>query len=62
IAGDRDTLVPPELSRRLYDAAGEPKRFLLVPDSDHNSLELLVGPKMIDATVRFFRDHGVLAG
>jgi fermentation-respiration switch protein FrsA (DUF1100 family) len=62
IAGDRDTLVPAELSRRLYDAAGEPKRFVLVPDADHNSLELLIGPGMIDTTVQFFREHGVLAG
>jgi fermentation-respiration switch protein FrsA (DUF1100 family) len=60
IAGDRDTLVPAGLSRRLYDAAGEPKRFVLVPDADHNSLEL--GNKIIDATVQFLRGHGVLAG
>jgi uncharacterized protein len=62
IAGDRDTLVPAELSRRLYDAAREPKRFLLMPGADHNSLELLNGSLMIDAMVRFFRDCGVLAG
>jgi uncharacterized protein len=62
IAGDRDTIVPAKLSRRLYDAAGEPKRFLLVPDADHNSLELLDGPSMIDAIVRFLRESGVLGG
>jgi len=61
IAGDRDTLVPAELSRRLYDAAPEPKRFLLVPSADHNSLELLNGLLLIDAMVRFFRAHRVLA-
>ena len=62
IAGDRDTLVPARLSRRLYDRACEPKRFLLVPGADHNSLELLDGPQMIDAIVRFFREYGVLDG
>lgn len=62
IAGDRDTLVPAELSRRLYQAAREPKRFTLVPDADHNSPELLDGPWMLDAIVRFFHDYGVLAG
>ena len=62
IAGDRDTLVPAKLSRRLYDRACEPKRFLLVPGADHNSLELLDGPQMIDAIVRFFRAYGVLDG
>jgi hypothetical protein len=33
-----------------------------VPGADHNSMELLDGPLMIDAMVRFFRQHGVLAG
>ncbi|HYB35356.1 MAG TPA: alpha/beta hydrolase [Mycobacterium sp.] len=60
IAGDRDTLVPAELSRRLYDSASGPKRFVLVPGADHNSPLLLDGPRMIDAMVRFFREHGVL--
>ncbi|ORV13443.1 alpha/beta hydrolase [Mycobacterium celatum] len=61
IAGDRDTLVPATLSRRLYDAAHEPKRFLVVPGADHNSVDLLDGPVMIDAVVRFLREHGVPA-
>ena len=30
IAGDRDDVVPEALSRKLYDAAPEPKRYLLV--------------------------------
>jgi uncharacterized protein len=62
IAGDRDILVPAELSRRLYESACEPKRFVLVPGADHNSPQLLDGPRMIDAVVEFFREHGVLAG
>ncbi len=62
IAGDRDRLVPAELSRRLYDTADGPKRFLLVPGADHNSPDLLDGPQLIDAVVGFFREHGVLAG
>jgi fermentation-respiration switch protein FrsA (DUF1100 family) len=62
IAGDRDGLVPAKLSRRLYDAAREPKRFLLVPGADHNSLDLLDGLVMIDAITRFLGEHGVLTG
>jgi fermentation-respiration switch protein FrsA (DUF1100 family) len=62
VAGERDTLVPAELSRRLYDKACRPKEFVLVPGADHNSMELLDGPLMIDAIVRFFRQHGVLVG
>jgi uncharacterized protein len=60
IAGERDSLVPANLSRRLYESAGEPKRFLLVPGADHNSLDLLDGPLMIDAIMRFLGEHGVL--
>jgi uncharacterized protein len=36
IAGDRDDIVPAVLSRRLHDAAPEPKRYLLVPRGAHN--------------------------
>jgi uncharacterized protein len=62
IAGERDTLVPAELSRRLYERACGPKRFVLVPGADHNSMELLDGTRMVDEMVRFFREHGVLDG
>ncbi len=36
IAGDRDDIVPERLSGRLYDAANEPKRYLLVRGAGHN--------------------------
>ena len=38
IAGDRDGLIPPEYSRRLHDAWAGPKKWLLVPDADHNDI------------------------
>ncbi len=34
--GDADRIVPPANGRRLFEAANEPKRFLLLPDHDHN--------------------------
>ncbi len=34
--GDRDSIVPLNFARRLFDAANEPKRFLLVEGADHN--------------------------
>jgi fermentation-respiration switch protein FrsA (DUF1100 family) len=34
--GDADTIVPIELGRRLFAAANEPKRFVVVPGADHN--------------------------
>jgi fermentation-respiration switch protein FrsA (DUF1100 family) len=63
VAGDRDTIVPPELSRRLYDAAPkvlEPKRFLIVRGAGHNSPALLDGRHMIGEIVGFLTRAGVL--
>jgi uncharacterized protein len=34
--GDADTTVPLRFGRHLYDAANEPKQFLLYPGYDHN--------------------------
>jgi fermentation-respiration switch protein FrsA (DUF1100 family) len=47
IAGDRDDIVPESLSRRLYEAANEPKRYLVVPGAGHNDPALVDGPQMI---------------
>ncbi len=53
IAGDRDRIVPIEQSRRLYDAAADPKELLVVAGADHNDSELLAGDEMIGTIVRF---------
>jgi len=55
IAGGRDRIVPIENSRRLYDAAVDPKTLLVLPDADHNDHELLAGDEMIQAIVRFLQ-------
>ncbi|WP_006244534.1 alpha/beta hydrolase [Mycolicibacterium tusciae] len=47
IAGDRDDIVPEALSRRLFDAANEPKRYVVVPGAGHNDQELLDGRQML---------------
>jgi fermentation-respiration switch protein FrsA (DUF1100 family) len=36
IHGDFDRIIPIELGRRLFDAANEPKQFVVVPGGDHN--------------------------
>ena len=38
LAGDRDTLIPPALSRRLHDGWTGPKRWELFPGADHNDI------------------------
>jgi uncharacterized protein len=55
IVGEHDRIVPAEFSRRLYDAAGEPKTILSMPDADHNDYDLLAGETMIDGIVKFLR-------
>ena len=59
IAGDRDDVVPEPLSRKLYDAAPEPKRYLLVPGTGHNDPELIDGDRMLDEVGRFLSEAGV---
>ena len=36
VHGDADTLIPPELGRALYDAAGGPKTWLAVRGGTHD--------------------------
>jgi fermentation-respiration switch protein FrsA (DUF1100 family) len=55
IAGGNDRIVPIEHSRRLYEAANEPKTLLVIPNADHNDYDLLAGEQMIDAIVRFLQ-------
>ena len=53
IAGDHDGIVPPAQSRRLYEAACDPKYFELIPGADHNDFELLAGRRLVELTVQF---------
>jgi fermentation-respiration switch protein FrsA (DUF1100 family) len=59
IAGDRDDIVPESLSRRLYDAAGEPKRFVQVRAAGHNDPEMLHGRLMLDEIGGFLTATGL---
>ena len=53
IAGSNDTIVPASLSRRLFDAALEPKRLVIVEGADHNDDVLIAGPQVIEAITAF---------
>jgi uncharacterized protein len=61
IAGDRDRIVPQEQSRRLYEAARGPKRFVSIAGADHNDAELLTGRRLVDHVVRFV-DEALASG
>ena len=37
VHGSADGLIPPELGRRLYEAASAPKRFVLVDGGSHHN-------------------------
>ena len=43
LAGEQDSLIPPEYSRRLHDAWPGPKQWVLVPEADHNDIHLWPG-------------------
>jgi fermentation-respiration switch protein FrsA (DUF1100 family) len=59
IAGDRDDIVPESLSKKLYEAASDPKRYLLVPGTGHNDAELVDGDRMLEEVGRFLSAAGV---
>lgn len=56
IAGDRDHIVPIAQTRRLHDAARNPKSLLVIDGADHNDEALAEGRAMVDAVLRFLRD------
>ena len=55
VAGGRDQIVPAGHSRRLFDAAPQPKRLVVLEGADHNDHELLAGPRLL-AELRAFLD------
>jgi fermentation-respiration switch protein FrsA (DUF1100 family) len=59
IAGDRDDIVPESLSKKLYEAAPDPKRYLLVPGTGHNDPGLVDGDHMVEEVGRFLSETGV---
>jgi uncharacterized protein len=60
VAGERDRVVPAAHSRRLFDAAPAPKRFVLLPGADHNDLDLLAGARLLEELLGFLRGAGAL--
>jgi fermentation-respiration switch protein FrsA (DUF1100 family) len=62
VAGSRDRIVPAGHSRRLFAAAPQPKRLVVLDGADHNDAELLAGPRLVAALRAFLEDvPGLLA-
>jgi uncharacterized protein len=51
IYGDRDSVVPTELSARVADAAGSLVERVVIRGADHND-EVMFGPVVADAVAR----------
>lgn len=51
--GGADERVPPELGRRLYEAAAEPKEMYIVPGAGHNDLHRQGGLRYLRRISRF---------
>ena len=56
VAGERDGIMPVAQTRRLYDAAGEPKELVLIPGADHNDYDLLAGKVMVETIIAFLAE------
>ena len=55
IHGDEDSIVPIAMGRRVFEAAPEPKTWLLVPGADHNNLAFVGGARYQQALLDFIR-------
>lgn len=53
LVGDRDEIVPPSLSRRVFEAAAEPKRLAEIGAAYHNDPSLLDGDELLDELEAF---------
>jgi len=56
IHGDADEIVPYELGRRLFDAAGSEKTFYTIPRAHHNDRYFVGGKEYFDRFERFVRE------
>ena len=54
ILGTADSIVPPRMSRQVYEAARPPKDLLVLEGLDHNDAGLTSGPGIAEAVRAFF--------
>ena len=53
IHGTADSVVPVEMSKKLFDAAPEPKQLYIVPDGGHNNVAQIGGAEYLLAVSKF---------
>jgi hypothetical protein len=51
LSGGQDTIVPPHLTRALFDAAPEPKEMFFVPNAGHINLDAFGGLDAVDSFI-----------
>jgi fermentation-respiration switch protein FrsA (DUF1100 family) len=54
--GALDSTIPVEQAGKLYNAAPEPKRLIILPDAGHNDVVARGGPDYLDTVARFIQD------
>jgi uncharacterized protein len=62
VAGSRDRIVPASQSRRVFAAAPEPKRLVVLDGADHNDHDLHAGPRLVGELRAFLTGVGGLLG
>jgi fermentation-respiration switch protein FrsA (DUF1100 family) len=55
IHGDQDDIVPVEMATRLFEAASEPKRLLVMSGAGHNDVDLVGGSRYFAALRTFIQ-------
>jgi uncharacterized protein len=62
VAGGRDRIVPATHSRRLFAAAPQPKRLVVLDGAGHNDHDLLAGPRLMEELSAFLAGVPKLLG
>ncbi len=57
VDGEKDSFIKNEYSRKLFEAANEPKELLIVPGADHNNVWEIGGAMYEKALVSFFEKY-----
>ena len=57
VHGEKDSFIKNEYSRKLFEAANEPKELLIVPGADHNNVWEIGGAMYEKALVSFFEKY-----